>query len=218
MVVRVAELAREASPEIRVIVATDAHEIHQAVERAGFEAMMTSPDCPSGTDRVAEVARQVNQKIIVNLQGDEPMMNPECIAQAIEVIASGRAPMGSCMASFRDREQFLDPSQVKVVVNDRMEALYFTRSAIPYRQKQVLDADFFSLDCLGRHLGLYSYDREFLLKYASLEPVALEEIESLEQLRALHYGYKIGMARVESDAFGINTPEELERAQALFIG
>lgn len=218
MVVRVAELAAEAEGVGRILVATDAEEIAAAVKKAGFEVVMTSAKCPSGTDRVAEVASQLREKIIVNLQGDEPMMAVDCISRSIQLIAEGRAPMGSCMSPFRDREQYLDPSNVKVIVNERMEALYFSRAQIPYRQAAVHDADFFNDPSMGRHLGLYAYDRDFLLKFSKLEPVFLEKIESLEQLRALYYGYKIAMARVETDAFGINTPEELEKAQALFIG
>lgn len=218
MVVRVAELAQEAEGVGRIIVATDAEEIAAAVKRAGFEVMMTSPKCPSGTDRVAEVASRLSENIIVNLQGDEPMMAVDCITQSIRLIAEGKAPMASCMSPFRDRDQYNDPSNVKVLVNERMEAIYFSRAAIPYRQAVIHDADFFGDPCLGRHLGLYSYDRDFLLKFARLEPVYLEKIESLEQLRALYYGYKIAMANVDTDAFGINTPEELEKAQALFIG
>lgn len=218
MVVRVAELAQEAEGVGRIIVATDAEEIAVAVKKAGFEAVMTSAKCPSGTDRVAEVASKLKEKIIVNLQGDEPMMAVECIAQSIQLIAEGRAPMASCMSPFRDRSQYNDPSNVKVVVNEQMEAIYFSRAAIPHRQNPILDADFFGDPCLGRHLGLYSYERDFLLKFSKLKPVFLEQIEALEQLRALYYGHKIAMASVETDAFGINTPEELERAQEMFIG
>ena len=218
MVVRVAELAQEAEGVSRIIVATDAEEIAVATKKAGFEVVMTSPDCPSGTDRVAEVAAKIKEQIIVNLQGDEPMMAVDCISRSIRLIEQGNAPMSSCFSSFRDREQFNDPTHVKVILNDQMEAIYFSRALIPYRQLSVHDADFFGDPCIGRHLGLYAYDRDFLLRFTKLKPVFLEKIESLEQLRALYHGYKIAMSRVESDAFGINTPEELEKAQALFIG
>lgn len=218
MVVRVAELAREALPDATVIVATDSQEILDVVSRAGFEARMTSPNCASGTDRVAEVAKSLQHPVIVNLQGDEPLMSPITISAAAELVRSGAAPMASCYASFRDREQYLDPSQVKVILNGKNEAIYFSRAQIPYRQKSILDQDLFSSPFLGRHLGLYAYARDFLLRFAALPPAPLEELESLEQLRALAYGFTIAMAKVECDAFGINTPEELERAQALFIG
>ena len=218
MVVRVAELAQEAEGVARIVVATDAEEIAAAVRKAGFEVMMTSANCPSGTDRVAEAALRLKEKIIVNLQGDEPMMAVEAITQSIRLIAEGLAPIASCMSPFRDREQYNDPSNVKVLVNERMEAIYFSRAAIPYRQNPIHDADFFGDPSLGRHLGLYAYEKDFLQKFARLQPVFLEKIESLEQLRALYYGYRVAMARVETDAFGINTPEELEKAQGMFIG
>ena len=216
MVLRVADRAFESSYVKRVIVATDCEEIKRVVEGAGFEARLTPSDCASGTDRVALVARDLDEKIIVNLQGDEPMLSGDCISAAIELIAEGKAQMGSCMASFTDEAQYLDPSQVKVLVDDANFALLFSRVAIPYRQNNCAVEELFASPYLGRHLGLYSYDREFLLQFSELTPVFLEKVESLEQLRALHHGFKIAMARVESEAFGINTPEELERAQKFF--
>lgn len=218
MVLHVCDRAREAAGIGRIIVATDSEEIAKAVRDGGYEAELVQDDCPSGTDRIARVAAKLDEKVIVNLQGDEPFMEPDAIAAAADLVLSGKARMGTCVTDFHSVAEFQDPSQVKCVYDDNGVALYFSRAAIPFIQAGELanaskQEDLLRAANVGRHLGLYSYDREFLLEFISLTPSFLEKTESLEQLRALQHGHRIHVVRVASEAFGINTPEELARAQ-----
>ncbi len=218
MVLHVCDRAREAEGIGRIIVATDSEEIAQVVREGGYEAELVTEDCPSGTDRVARVVAKIDEKVIVNLQGDEPFMEPQAIAMAAQLVLSGKTRMGTCVTDFHSVAEFRDPAQVKCVYDDNGVALYFSRAAIPYLRNEGLtgaskEENLLRAANVGRHLGLYSYDREFLLKFVSLKPSFLETTESLEQLRVLQYGEPVHVARVASEAFGINTPEELERAK-----
>ncbi len=211
LILQVVDQVRRAKARVeRIIVATDAPEIAKVVEEAGVEVFLSDKNHSTGTDRVAEVAEGLENKIIVNVQGDEPFLSAACLKEAIQMIEDGNT-MGSCMTSFSSLAEFQDPGNVKVLTDCKREALYFSRSPIPYQQ----NADFNILDqpSLGRHLGIYSYKRETLLSLAKSTPVHLEEIESLEQLRAIFLGYPIHMRYVQCDSFGINTAEDLSRAQ-----
>ncbi len=204
------EAALRARRPSGVCVATDHLEIFDEVRSFGGEAWMTSPSAPSGTDRVAEVARRmVDAEIIVNLQGDEPEIAGESIDLAIALLeANPTAVMSTLATPIRTRRQLEDPACVKVVFDARGRAMYFSRSVVPHPRQwddALLHANppiFF------QHVGLYAYRRDFLLRLALMSPCRLEEIEKLEQLRVLDAGYSILVGVVDEPTFGIDTPED----------
>jgi len=210
LVQHVYERAEAARSIDGVIVATDDRRIFNAVLAFGGRAMMTSPDHPSGTDRVAEVARSLDADAFINVQGDEPEIDPTMIDAAAGLLADDRAAISTLAVRSSDPQRFLDPNCVKVVTDREGFALYFSRSPLPGGKK--LDARTaapgFSFLV---HLGLYGFRREFLMRFAELGKSALEELESLEQLRALENGYRIKVAVVEHEAMGVDTPEDYAR-------
>ena len=206
------EKARESRLATRVVVATDDERIAAAVREFGGDARMTSPACASGTDRVAEAARGLSEEIIVNLQGDEPMMHPSVIdAVVVPLLADPSVCMTTAALSRNDPEEFLRSSVVKVVTDARGDALYFSRSPIPHYRDR----------CAGRyrkHLGIYGYRKEFLFTVAALPPSPLEEAERLEQLRVLESGYRIRVVDVEHDSVGVDTSEDLKAVEERLCG
>ena len=195
---------------LAVVVATDHEQIAEEVRRFGGKAVMTSRDCQSGTDRVAEVARQMPEyDLFVNLQGDEPEMDPTSIDRVIEVLAEDAAvPMASVASPITDPEVLLDPAVVKVVLDRTGRALYFSRSPIPFvRDAQEADTEN-EAPPFYQHLGLYAYRREFLLRFAELPPSRLEQAEKLEQLRVLEAGETIRIGVVPHANSGIDTPAD----------
>lgn len=222
MIVRVAERARR-TRAAGVWVATDDVRVADTVKQHGFEAILTSADHTTGTDRIAEVAEILkwsDDVIAVNVQGDEPLIDPELIDAAAAAlmndagaaIATGAYPLSSA-------EDFFNPNVVKVVCDARGRALYFSRAPVPWdRDRFATDRDELPPN-LGarRHIGLYAYRVEFLRRYGKLEQSPLEQTESLEQLRALWHGYPIRVIDVASaPAPGVDTPEDLERVRQLF--
>ena len=216
MVVRVAERAQKVKGVTRVLVATDSQEIVDACQKAGFEARLTPESLRSGTERVAFVARDLSEEVVINLQGDEPVMNPLSVEAAMEPVLKRGCLMGSAYTFFRTWEEVISPSNVKVIVDKNGDAIYFSRYAIPYRQNSVADGDITRDPHFGKHLGIYVYQRDFLLTYASLEVPIIERCESLEQLRALHNGVKIGMGRTNFGSQSVDTAEDLELARGIF--
>ncbi|XLZ72557.1 3-deoxy-manno-octulosonate cytidylyltransferase [Massilia sp. SR12] len=220
MVVRVAERAREAGAQ-RIIVATDHASIKEACEQHGVEVCMTRADHPSGTDRIAEVARAMNlppHAVVVNLQGDEPLIDPKLL-QAAAARISADVPMSTCAHPLHDAADAFNPNVVKVVLDKQDKALYFSRATIPWHRdafaqdKSALPAGYVPL----RHIGLYAYRNDFLQAYPALEVSPLEGIEALEQLRVLWHGYPIAVHVTDSaPAAGVDTPEDLERVQAFY--
>lgn len=206
MIQWVYERASMASGVSRVMVATCDQEIIDAVAGFGGEAVMTSEAHRSGTDRLAEVAGELDADVIVNVQGDEPLIDPASIERALEPFSKPGMLMTSLMAPI-DRESAKDPNLVKVVVAQDNFALYFSRSPIPYERNP---ADRY----LG-HVGLYAYTKDFLVKFASLEPTPLEKAESLEQLRVLEHGYRIKMVEVADRPLGVDTWGDLERVREI---
>lgn len=205
MIQWVYERASLASKVSRVFVATCDPEIRQTVEAFGGEAIMTSDKARSGTDRLAEAAANLDTDVIVNVQGDEPLIDPESINCALEPFESGTMPdMVSLMVPI-DRVSAQDPNLVKVVVALDGHALYFSRSPIPYERTTLKGHTVYG------HVGLYAYTREFLLKFASLEQTPLEKTESLEQLRVLEHGYRIRMVEIAERPIGVDTIEDCER-------
>jgi len=209
MVVRVWQRASKARGIVRVLVATDDERIASAVRKGGGEAVMTAASHQSGTDRIAEVAARQTADIYLNVQGDLPFLEPadlEALAAAMR--ADSECAMATLATPIIDEAQWRNPSVVKVVCSANGDALYFSRSPIPHPR----DAAGVPPDAL-RHIGVYGYRRDFLLKFASLEPGILERIEKLEQLRALERGYRIKVVASVAPSLEVDTPEDLERAR-----
>jgi 3-deoxy-manno-octulosonate cytidylyltransferase (CMP-KDO synthetase) len=204
----------------RVLVATDDRRIEQAVKKFGGEVLMTSRQHTSGTDRLAEVARKIRAEWLVNVQGDLPFIHAETIARAVVPLRLNPAlPMGTVCTPIYDAREWHNPNVVKVLTNRERFAMYFSRAPIPYIRRHEFDPSGKKAPLrsgrrlLGfRHLGLYVYRRDFLLKFARLRPSALERIESLEQLRALENGYRIYVAQVDERSIEVDTPADLRKA------
>ena len=220
MVVRVAERARE-SGAARIIVATDHADIAAACAAHGVEACMTRADHPSGTDRIAEVAHTLGlapEAVVVNLQGDEPLIDPLLLAACAARIGAD-VPMATCAHPLTDVAEVFNPNVVKVVLDKLGRALYFSRATIPWHRdgfaqtRDALPAGYAPL----RHVGLYAYRNDFLQTYPRLEPAPLEAIEALEQLRVLWHGFPIAVHVTESaPPAGVDTPEDLARVRLFY--
>ncbi len=208
MLQHVWERARQARCLSEVVVATDDERIAEAARGFGARAAMTRADHASGTDRAAEVAAADEATLVVNIQGDEPLIEPAAIDAAAEALLEDEAaPMASLMKRIEDDAEITNPNVVKVVVNNAWDAIYFSRSPLPYSR------DGESRECF-KHIGLYVYRREFLLGYSRLRVGPLERAERLEQLRAVENGYRIRMKETRYESLGVDTPEDLERAEA----
>jgi len=194
-----------------VYVATDDDRIAAAVKGFGGKVVMTSTEIQSGTDRVAVVADQVAGDIFVNVQGDEPLMDPKAIEEAVELVRSGRFPMATVMSPLKTEAELNEPSVVKVIADRLGRAIYFSRHPIPYSRGPRPEAG--SPFVCKRHVGLYVYDRATLMRFRSLPVSALEKAEVLEQLRALADGIAIGITEVDFISIGVDTPEDLERVR-----
>ncbi|PLY03543.1 MAG: 3-deoxy-manno-octulosonate cytidylyltransferase [Desulfuromonas sp.] len=198
----------------RVIVATDDERIAAAVREFGGEVMMTRADHPTGTDRLAEVARQIDAELIVNVQGDEPLIAPRMIDQAVApLLADPELRMGTLAGVIDTIDDFFSPNVVKVVRDLDGAALYFSRAPIPWPRDLNRDELSEALQQLGllRHIGLYVYRRDLLLAYPGWPKTPLETLENLEQLRALERGVKLHVALTEFACHGVDTTEDLER-------
>ncbi|HWQ62202.1 MAG TPA: 3-deoxy-manno-octulosonate cytidylyltransferase [Negativicutes bacterium] len=213
MIQHVYERALEAKRPDGVIVATDHEQVFSAVKAFGGEVVMTSPHHPTGTDRLAEVAdRFADVDVIVNVQGDEPLIEPDVIDRlAGEFYQTPDLTMATLAAPLLEAEYNM-PSAVKVVTDLAGYALYFSRSLIPHPRNQIAGLAFY------KHIGVYAYRRDFLLKFAALPPTPLEKAESLEQLRALEHGYRIKVLKTAFASVGVDTPEDLERVNAIIAG
>ncbi len=207
MIQHVVEAVRAAKRVDRVLVATDDERIAKAVRSFGGEPVMTRPDHATGTDRVAEAAGSIDADLIINVQGDEPEMDPGSIDALVELMTSRpESVMGSLACRYRSREDLANPACVKVVLDGAGDAIYFSRSLIPYPRDAGGIAEDPSRWLL--HLGIYAYRPAFLKKLCTLAPTELERVEQLEQLRVLYHGYRIAMAVVERSSSGIDTPEQ----------
>jgi len=193
------------------IIATDDDRIYETARSFGARVRMTRPDHLSGTDRVAEVASAEPCELVVNIQGDEPLIDPEAIDAAIlPLVHDSDIEMGTLKKRIEDPREITDPNVVKVVTDREGDALYFSRSPIPFARDGSASVDYF------KHIGLYVYQREFLLEYSALPVGPLERTERLEQLRALENGYLIRVVETESESLGVDTPDDLERVSQFF--
>jgi len=218
MVCHVAERTRRARGLERVIVATDDERIRAAVAAMGAEVVMTRPDHPSGTDRLAEVAGGLTADVVVNVQGDLPLLDPIMVERLVDRLAAEPTlPMATLATPIRDAAEWRSPHVVKVVADANGRALYFSRAPIPHdrdgirRPGQVLGL---------RHIGMYGYRKDVLLRLAALPPSPLELVEKLEQLRALEHGIAIGVVEwtAAEPLIEVDTPDDLERARAAHQG
>ncbi|MGI8745641.1 MAG: 3-deoxy-manno-octulosonate cytidylyltransferase [Bryobacteraceae bacterium] len=209
MLQHVYERASQARYLTKLIVATDDHEIYKAARAFGALVKMTRSDHSSGTDRVAEVASSENAELIVNIQGDEPLIDPAAVdAAVLSLVDEADSQMGTLKKRIEDPNEITNPNVVKVVTDRAGDALYFSRCPIPFvRDGRVIHY---------KHIGLYVYRRQFLLQYSGLPVGPLETVERLEQLRALENGYRIRVVETEYDSLGVDTPEDLERVSSLF--
>jgi 3-deoxy-manno-octulosonate cytidylyltransferase (CMP-KDO synthetase) len=204
------EAASQATLPGGVLVAADCEEIAAAVRAFGGRVELTSPDCASGTDRVAEVARKLpDVDVFVNVQGDEPEISPQAIDLAVGLLESDPAAVMSTLATpIRTKEQLLDPACVKVIFDQRRRAIYFSRAPIPFARNwddALLAA---APPHFHQHIGLYAYRREFLLQLAGLPRAGIECVENLEQLRVLDAGHTILVGTIDEPTIGIDTPED----------
>jgi 3-deoxy-manno-octulosonate cytidylyltransferase (CMP-KDO synthetase) len=194
-----------------VTIATDDRRIFDAARSFGADVRMTRDDHISGTDRVAEVASQHAAEIVVNIQGDEPLIDPEAIdAAVLPLVHEPAIAMATLKKRIEDPREIGDPNVVKVVTDRFQNAIYFSRAAIPFARESEAGPDYY------KHVGLYVYRKDFLLRYSDLQMGPLEEAERLEQLRALENGFKIRVVETEYESLGVDTPADLERVRHLF--
>ena len=213
MIQWVAERARRAESLDRLVVATDDERIAAAVADIGVESVMTRPDHPSGTDRVAEVVSGGDAELVVNIQGDEPLLDPGLVDRLVDALRYGPDwDMATAATPIRSQREWNDPGAVKVVWNRQRAALYFSRSPIPFSREQPSAEEG---DTRWRHIGVYAYRRQFLEKFVQTGPSWLERVEKLEQLRALHLGGRVAVLQTEDRGCGVDTPRDVEKAEKL---
>jgi 3-deoxy-manno-octulosonate cytidylyltransferase (CMP-KDO synthetase) len=211
MIQHVYERAVKAATLQRLVVATDDSRIRDTASRFGAEVLMTSPDHLSGTDRVAEAARQLSlppEALVVNIQGDEPLLQPEVVDQLVQTLAEvADVPMATLVHSGFGRTDFHDPGVVKVVFDAEKRALYFSRAPIPHPRETTQPFAYY------KHIGLYAFRNAFLQQFTKLPPGVLEQAEKLEQLRALEHGHPILVVPTTYDSVGVDTPLDLMKVE-----
>ncbi|MBP9949918.1 MAG: 3-deoxy-manno-octulosonate cytidylyltransferase [Negativicutes bacterium] len=209
MIQHVYERSAQATIPQQVVVATDDEKVFQAVQQFGGKVVMTSSEHQTGTDRLAEVASKYAEvDVIINVQGDEPLIDPKLIDELAQEFLNDTALQMASVMSIMDTEDYQNPNAVKVVTDLNNNALYFSRSLLPY-PRVAGKANVY------KHIGIYAYKKDFLLKFAKLEPTPLEQSESLEQLRALENGYKIKMIKTKSKFIGVDSIEDLQTVNEL---
>jgi len=193
----------------QVMVATDSVKIKEVVDNFGGIAILTSKEHQSGTDRIAEVAESLDSDIIVNVQGDEPLINQKVLSSLLQIFEDSSIQIASLMTKIKDLKQLSNPNLVKVVVDNISNALYFSRSVIPYNRDNIHFEDYW------QHIGVYAYRRNALMRLVKLPSGKLEQAEKLEQLRALENGIPIKMIKTEYNGIGVDTPEDLLKLESL---
>ena len=207
MIQRVYEQVMKSKYPAQILVATDDQRILTIVKKFGGQAIMTSPAHKSGTDRVAEVASKIDCDVVINVQGDEPVINPEYIDKAIEPVLNNQTEISTLAYPIINPEDVNNPNVVKVVFNKDNFALYFSRAPIPFHKNKNINHKFFA------HIGLYCFKKQTLLKFTSLKPSPLEEIEKLEQLRALENNIKIKIVIVDKPTISVDVPSDIEKVE-----
>jgi 3-deoxy-manno-octulosonate cytidylyltransferase (CMP-KDO synthetase) len=203
----------------KVIVATDDQRIFDTVTNFSGNVVMTSPTAANGTERVAEVAQNLDSKLIVNIQGDEPLIDPVVIDQLVILMQENpTAPVGTLVKKIDDVENLMNPNIPKVVIDKDFYALYFSRSIIPFHRDRADQRKWLRNENYYQHIGLYIYRREFLLKFVKLPISNLERMEQLEQLRVLENGYKIKVALTETESIGVDVPSDIDRVISYLHG
>jgi 3-deoxy-manno-octulosonate cytidylyltransferase (CMP-KDO synthetase) len=211
MLQHVYERASLSSYLTSILIATDDDRVSSAAKNFGARVRMTRPDHLSGTDRVAEAASALDAEIVVNIQGDEPLIDPAAIDAAIlPMVHEPELVMGTLKKRIEDAREITDPNVVKVVTDRAGDAIYFSRCPIPFEREKSVATPYF------KHIGLYVYQRDFLLAYSALPVGPLETAERLEQLRALENGFRIRVVETEYESLGVDTPDDLERVSRLF--
>ena len=209
MIQHVYERSAQATIPQQVVVATDDEKVFQAVQQFGGKVVMTSSEHQTGTDRLAEVASKYAEvDVIINVQGDEPLIDPKVIDELAQEFLNDTALQMASVMSIMDTEDYQNPNVVKVVTDLNNNALYFSRSLLPYPRVA-------GKVNVYKHIGIYAYKKDFLLKFAKLEPTPLEQSESLEQLRALENGYKIKMIKTKAKFIGVDSIEDLQTVNEL---
>lgn len=213
MIVRVAVSCLKSKAD-RVIVATDDIRILQVCEKLdGLESTMTDPNLPTGTDRVAKVSKFIEDEIIINVQGDEPFIDPALINAMIDDLEKNPdVNMNTAVTKFGDDEDINDPNSVKAVVSEDGRALYFSRAAVPFDRDKKGEAVYF------RHIGIYGFRRKFLAEFAAMPESALEKVEKLEQLRALEAGQTIRVVKTDYKPISVDSPEDIDKCVKFLEG
>jgi len=214
MVQHVYERAKQSQLLTEVIVATDDARIESAVKKFGGRAVMTPATLQSGSDRIAFAARSIEADIVVNVQGDEPLIDPKVIDQAVQLLLDDEtAVVGTAVKKISSLDDLLTPSVVKVVLDKNHYALYFTRSLVPFVRDSAEVTQWLKHAVFYKHFGIYAYRSAFLQVFTSLAPTPLEQTEKLEQLRILENGYRIKAAITELDSIPVDTQEDLEKVR-----
>ena len=206
-----AERIREIVPEFALYFAVDGEELAELLENSGFSIVMTDPELPSGTDRIAAANREIQANLILNIQGDEPLVERSHILALASGLELDKASMSTVAVPFSSEKDFLDPNQVKVLCDQLGYALYFSRSPIPYNRNHSSLWENKQANLPLKHLGMYGYNADFLGRFLTFPEGKLEKVEKLEQLRALENGEKIAVSTVDSETHGIDIPQDLAR-------
>lgn len=213
LIQHVYERAKEARLLDDLIIATDDDRVIKVIEEFGGKVVYTSPKQPTGTDRIAEVVNPLDVRVVVNIQGDEPLIHPQMINDlATTLLEDESIVMATLIKKIDDDQEINNPHVVKVVVDKDGFALYFSRAPIPRiknRGSRIKDQGYY------KHIGLYAYTKDFLFTFTNLPPSRLEKLEGLEQLRALEYGYRIKTVETEFDTVGVDTPKDLEKVKEI---
>lgn len=218
LIIITAERISAMGPEFDLFFAVDGKEIGNLLEDSGYQTIYTDPFLPSGTDRIASANKILQHEKIINVQADEPMVDRTHLIGLTEALEEKEASMSTLAVPFDSKDDFTDPNQVKVVLDEKGFALYFSRSPIPYDQSgQTQFASFQEKFSALRHIGMYGYRSDFLQKFSQTKLGELEKIERLEQLRALEMGAKIAVSMVEHPTIGIDSPEDLQRFKKEYI-
>ncbi|MBT5717196.1 MAG: 3-deoxy-manno-octulosonate cytidylyltransferase [Opitutae bacterium] len=211
LILRTADRIRSQVPEFDLYFGVDGDELKNVLENSGYKVFLTNPALQSGTDRIAEVNQILEKKLVINVQADEPMVEREHILLLSNALSSDDVSISTLASPFLTKEDFLDPNQVKVVLDNSDHALYFSRTPIPYSRDQSFSRSEHAASFGLKHMGLYGYKKEFLEDFISSQPSELEKIEKLEQLRALQLGYRIVVKKTNKVSVGVDVPADLQK-------